>query len=241
MTACLRPASGSRIAAGYLRQSAMAWLSAFAVAAAPAARGAEPPQAAAAGKSLPDGDSAAASAEAHARHHLSLTPPTLIRSTANYAIPDAVTMTRADGTRVHFAQELDDGRPVLLNFIYTTCSTICPVVSQAFTEVQSRLGVAAAKVRMASVSIDPEQDTPARLTEYAARFDAGPQWQFYTGTYGASVALQRVFNVYRGDKMGHAPVTFYRSAPGQAWVRLDGFATPEALLSELRPSVALMK
>jgi protein SCO1/2 len=181
---------------------------------------------------------AAADPHAHHHHHTMLTPPAAIRSTANYAIPDTITLTRADGTRVNIAQELDEGRPVLLDFIYTTCTTICPVMSQTFAEVQKRLGADAAKIRMVSISIDPEQDTPARLTEYAKHLEAGPQWQFYTGTLEASVALQRVFNVYRGDKMSHAPVTFFRGSPGQPWVRLDGFATPDALVSELRPMVA---
>jgi protein SCO1/2 len=164
-------------------------------------------------------------------------PPPVIRSTANYPVPD-VTLVRADGVRVKLAQELDDSRPVLLDFIYTTCTTICPVLSQTFTEVQKRLGSDASKVKMISISIDPEEDTPARLSDYAKRFRAGAQWQFYTGTIEASIATQRAFDAYRGDKMSHSPVTFFRGAAGQPWVRLDGFATPDALVSELRPMVA---
>jgi len=164
-------------------------------------------------------------------------PPPVARSTANYSVPD-ITLVRSDGAHVKLAQELDDGRPVLLDFIYTTCTTICPVMSQTFAEVQKRLGPQAAKIKMVSVSIDPEEDTPARLTEYAKRYQAGPQWTFYTGTAQASVAAQRVFNVYRGDKMNHAPVALFRSAPGQPWVWLDGFATPDELVSEVRTQLA---
>jgi protein SCO1/2 len=91
---------------------------------------------------------------------------------------------------------------------------------------------------MVSVSIDPEEDTPARLTEYAKRFGAGAQWSFYTGSVESSIAVQRAFDVYRGDKMNHSPVTLFRPAPGRAWVRLDGFATPDAVLGEVRTQVA---
>jgi protein SCO1/2 len=170
----------------------------------------------------------------HAHHHaMMMAPPQVTRSVANYATPD-ISITRSDGTRVSFAQALDDGRPVLLDFIYTTCTTICPVMSQTFAEVQRRLGADAGSVKMVSVSTDPEQDTPARLTEYAKRYRAGAQWTFYTGTVEASIAAQRAFDEYRGDKMNHTPVTFFRSAPGQPWVRLDGFATPDAVVSEVR-------
>ena len=179
-----------------------------------------------------------AEADPHAHHHhMMQAPPPVTRSTANYSVPD-IALVRADGTHVKLAQELDDGRPVLLDFIYTTCTTICPVMSQTFAEVQKRLGPQAAKVKMMSVSIDPEEDTPSRLTEYAKRYQAGPQWSFYTGTAQASIEAQRVFSVYRGDKMNHSPVALFRSAPGQPWVRLDGFATPDALLSEIHTQLA---
>jgi protein SCO1/2 len=83
---------------------------------------------------------------------------------------------------------------------------------------------------MVSISIDPEEDTPARLREYAARFRADAQWQHYTGTVQSSLAVQRAFGVYNGDKMAHAPVTFFRSSPNQPWVQLKGFATANDLM-----------
>jgi protein SCO1/2 len=179
-----------------------------------------------------------ATADPHAHHHhMMQAPPPVARAVANYSVP-SVMLVRSDGTRVNFAHEIDDGRPVLLDFIYTTCTTICPVLSQTFAEVQKRLGADAAKVKMVSVSIDPEEDTPARLIDYAKRYQAGTQWSFYTGTVQASVSVQRAFDVYRGDKMNHSPVTLFRPAPGQPWIRLDGFATPDAVLGEVRTQVA---
>jgi len=188
------------------------------------------------GASSSGADEPAADPHAHHRHMMEAPPP-VTRSTANYTVPD-VTLVRADGAQVNFAHELDDGRPVLLDFIYTTCTTICPVLSQTFAEVQKHLGANAAKVRMVSVSIDPEEDTPARLTEYAKRYHAGAQWSFYTGSLQASQLVQRTFDVYRGDKMNHTPVTLFRAAPGQPWVRLDGFATPDMVLGEVHTQIA---
>jgi protein SCO1/2 len=174
-------------------------------------------------------------ADPHAHHHMMMSETT--RSTADYAIPD-VKLVRENGKAVLLSEELNDGRPVVMNFIYTTCTTICPLTSQTFSELQSKLGARRNAVHLMSISIDPEQDTPARLSEYAKKFGAGPEWQFYTGTPQASVATQRAFNVYRGDKMDHAPVTLVRTAPGKPWVRLDGFATPDQMLRELGDNVA---
>jgi protein SCO1 len=159
------------------------------------------------------------------------------RSTATYTLPQ-VDLVRDDGKAVSLASVLDDGRPVVLDFIFTTCTTICPVLSENFTQLQKKLGSQGDKVHLVSISIDPEQDTPERLSEYARRFHAGPEWRFYTGTTQASVAVQRAFEAYRGDKMDHTPATFLRAAPGRPWVRIDGFASSDELAREFHELVA---
>jgi protein SCO1/2 len=155
------------------------------------------------------------------------------RSTVHYTVP-AVTLVRDDGQSVRLPAELDDGKPVVLDFIFTSCGSICPLMSQVFSQFQRKLGAEATDVHLVSISTDPEQDTPQRLTEYARQFHAGPMWRHYTGTLDASLAAQRAFDVYRGDKMAHTPVILLRAAPGEPWLRIDGFVTPDELLREYR-------
>jgi protein SCO1/2 len=83
---------------------------------------------------------------------------------------------------------------------------------------------------MVSISIDPEQDTPATLKKYAQKYKAKSQWNFYTGSVAASVEAQKAFDAYRGDKMNHVPVTYLRAAPDKPWLRIDGFVSPDELL-----------
>jgi protein SCO1 len=156
-----------------------------------------------------------------------------LTATAHYTIP-AVQLVRDDGKRVALPEEMDDGRPVVLNFIYTSCSSVCPLASQVFEQFAAKLGSDRDTVHLMSISIDPEQDTPARLREYAQKFHAGPEWQHYTGSIEASLAAQRAFGVYFGDKMSHAPVTLVRIAPGMPWTRIDGLVTPDELFGEYR-------
>jgi protein SCO1/2 len=153
------------------------------------------------------------------------------RSPAQFAVPH-VTLVRDDGKSVDLAAELDDGRPVVVNFIYTSCTTICPMSSQVFEQFQEDLGSARDSVHLVSISIDPEQDTPARLRAYAAQFHAAKSWNHYSGTLAASVAVQRAFNAYRGDKMSHVPLVLVRAAPGKPWIRLEGFARADDLIAE---------
>ena len=148
-----------------------------------------------------------------------------------YEVPD-VQLVRDDGKRVSLRREMNDGRVVVLNFIFTDCSSFCPLSSQTLGQFQHRLGADGRNVHLMSISIDPEQDTPARLREYARKFDAGPGWQHYTGTLAASRTAQQAFGAYRGDKMSHTPLTLMRAANGGSWRRIDGFATPDELLAE---------
>jgi protein SCO1 len=161
----------------------------------------------------------------------SLTSSKLSIATRDYTVP-AVHLVRDDGRSVSLPEEMNDGRPVVLNFIFTSCSSVCPLMSQVFGQFQQKLGTERDRVHLMSISIDPEEDTPARLREYAHKFHAGPEWQHYTGTVEASLATQKAFGVYWGDKMSHAVVTLLRAAPGQPWRRIDGFLTPDQLLSE---------
>jgi protein SCO1/2 len=171
----------------------------------------------------------------HAHHHHVM--PETMRSQVDYKVPD-LKLVRDDGKNVVLSDELNDGRPVVLSFIYTTCTSICPLTSQTLSELQAKLGAARDTVHLMSISIDPEQDTPARLREYAKRFGAGPEWQHYTGTLEASIAAQKSFSVYLGDKMTHQPVSLLRMSRDSQWVRIDGFATSDQLLAELRHVVA---
>jgi protein SCO1/2 len=158
-----------------------------------------------------------------------MSPDRVTITTVNYVVPP-VHLVRDTGQSVSLPQELDDGRPVVMNFVFTTCATTCPLSSQTFAEFQNKLGPEEHGVHLVSISIDPEHDTPQRLRDYAKKFHAGPQWQHYTGTLRASLAVQQSFGAYRGDKMSHTPLTLLRAAPGDPWTRIEGFVTPDALL-----------
>lgn len=155
------------------------------------------------------------------------------RSLASYTIPEVSLINQAN-QNVLFPKDIDNGRPVVLNFIFTSCTAICPLLSQTFSQFQRRLGPKAKQVNMVSISIDPEPDTPQHLSAYAQRYHAGPQWSFYTGKREDSLAIQKAFQAFYLDKMNHRPLIFMRRAPGQAWIRLEGFMTADDLLKEFR-------
>ena len=158
------------------------------------------------------------------------------RSVRSYSIPDVV-LVNSDARPVRLRELLAGNDPIMMNFIFTTCSAVCPVMVKVFSDVPARLGPAAKNLRMVSISIDPDNDTPLQLKSYAKNFGAGAQWTFLTGRVQDVRAVQLAFDSYRGDKMNHEPLTLMRHAAGKHWVRIDGFANPDELAREYQKTV----
>jgi protein SCO1/2 len=153
------------------------------------------------------------------------------RSLREYSVPDVV-LTDADARPVRLRELLASRDPVMLNFIFTTCGAICPVMSKTFSEVPAKLGTQAGNLRMVSISIDPETDTPEKLRAYAKTYGATANWRFLTGRLEDVKAVQLAFNSYQGDKMNHDPLTLLHLPAGKRWVRIDGFASSDSLAAE---------
>lgn len=158
------------------------------------------------------------------------------KSVADY-VPPSVSLVRADGEKVQFSSLVDGSRPVVLEFFYTSCTTICGMQSATLAHAQEDLGPRAILV---SVSIDPEYDTPARLETYASNFQPGPNWYMLTGRRLDILKILSAFDARPlGDnKMLHQPYIFIRPASGRQWVRLEGLADSKRLVSEYRQALA---
>jgi protein SCO1 len=74
------------------------------------------------------------------------------------------------------------GHVSVVDFIFTRCAASCPRLTARMTDLQGRLTRAGSSARLVSFSVDPDNDTPAVLAEYAARAGADPsRWSFVTG------------------------------------------------------------
>lgn len=81
------------------------------------------------------------------------------------------------------------GKVVVADFIYTTCTDMCPALTAQMATLRTRLaekGLLGDDVVLLSISVDPARDTPAQLRAYSALFDADPaNWRFLTGDEAA--------------------------------------------------------
>ncbi len=169
----------------------------------------------------------------HSMHEQQMSKKGKYSSTvASFTMPD-IKLVDMNGVQIPLHEIVKSEEPIILNFIFTSCTTICPVMSATFQQVQTKLGPQRGKARLISISIDPENDTPAKLKEYAGKYKAGSQWTFLTGTFDNSVLVQKAFGVFAGEKMNHKPVTFLKAEGSEnQWLRLDGLINAPDVIKE---------
>lgn len=91
-------------------------------------------------------------------------------------------VTTQDGRTLRFYDDLVKGKIVIISFIYTSCTDICPIATARLTQLEDKLGdLVGRDVFILSMTVDPEHDTPQRLKSYAEAFGTGPGWSFVTG------------------------------------------------------------
>ncbi len=159
------------------------------------------------------------------------------RTTERYTVPE-VTLINQNGVRVPLKTILQSGRPVMFDFIFTTCTTICPVLSASFTNFQRKLGAEAATVHLVSISIDPENDTPKKMKDYLKRYDSKPGWDFLTGSRADIDKVIRAFDTNASNKMSHLPIIIIWSPSGKSWTRINGLISTAELIDEYRKAAA---
>jgi protein SCO1/2 len=146
------------------------------------------------------------------------------------SIPD-VSLIDQDGKPVHFYSDLVQGKVVMMNFIFTSCTTICPPLGATFAKVEKLLGDRAGKdVRLISVSVDPATDTPERLKAWQRKLGGGPGWTLVTGDKDNVTKLLKGLGVYTPSLGDHSPLVLVGNEAQGRWIRAYGLAPPAKLI-----------
>lgn len=157
--------------------------------------------------------------------------------------PDLV-FTNQLGQPVRLREALA-GRSVALQFIFTRCQTICPLLSANFSEVGKALGDSLGReTALYSISVDPAHDSPAVLREWGDRFGRKPGWDLLTGSTHDVDSLLKALRVATAVREDHSPLVLVGADDGARWIRLHGLSSPSEIarqMTALRPLAAPSK
>ncbi|WP_313913836.1 SCO family protein [Tahibacter sp.] len=182
-----------------------------------------------------------AQAQDHAAHaaHAAAQAQSLQGESAAGTVAD-VPVQDQSGRSLHFHRDLVQGRLVAINFVFTRCTTVCPLLGARFAQVQKQLGDDAGRVALISVSIDPANDTPQELARWGRAFGAAPGWSLVTGARADIDQLARSLGASAADPASHVPLVLLIDERGKPrpWRRLDGLADATVLTAALRGAMA---
>ena len=153
-------------------------------------------------------------------------------------IPDTELLDQ-NGRKVHFYSDLVRGKTVAINFIFTTCTTICPPLGATFARAQKEMGGRVGRdVRFISISVDPATDTPERLKAWAAKFHGSEDWTLLTGNKQEVDALLRALGASSARREDHSPTVLIGNDARGHWTRAYGLAKPSRIVQLINDAAA---
>lgn len=156
------------------------------------------------------------------------TSPSAKAVSANVNLLD-LELTNQQGKRARFKSDVIGDRIVVLDNIYTSCTTICPILTTIMVNVHSKIGERAGnEVSLVSLSVDPVTDTPGRLRAYARRHKAA--WNLWTGPKPAMDRVLKGLGIYTPDYIDHPSSILVGDGKTGEWTRFYGFTSPEQIV-----------
>jgi protein SCO1/2 len=149
----------------------------------------------------------------------------------NAAPPPDVALTDETGRPVHFYADIAKDKTVAVNFIFTSCSTICQPMSGTFAKAETLLGKRNA--RLVSISIDPETDTPQKLAAWKKRFRGGASWTLLTGPQEEIDKLRKSLGVFTPDRINHTPMVVVFNKTSGKTTRVNGLTSAQAIIDAI--------
>lgn len=160
-------------------------------------------------------------------------PPAARQEKASVRFAD-VALLNQDGMPVRLEKDLVGDRLVVMGFIYTSCTTVCPVVSSIMGKVQQQLGGRVGdEIQLVSISVDPQRDDAKRLQSYAKAFQHGPGWSWLTGSPYAITETLKGLGSFSADLRQHPPLILVGDGRSGHWTRYYGFTDPAVLIEEV--------
>jgi protein SCO1/2 len=152
-----------------------------------------------------------------------------------------IELTTSEGRKVRFYDDLLKDKIVVINLMYADCDGICPVTTANLKRVRTLLREQIARdVFIYSLTLRPEQDTPAALKAYAEMQGVhDPHWLFLTGKPDEVDLLRHKIgfadpdpDVDR-DKSRHSGMLRYGNEATSVWGTCQGSAEPEWIAQEI--------
>jgi protein SCO1 len=146
-----------------------------------------------------------------------------------------------DGRTLRFYDDVMKGKILLINFFFTECDAVCPLMTENLARVQDLLGPRVGRdIFMVSITLQPEHDTPEVLAAYAKTYGVGSGWLFLTGRKADIELLRHRLGFVDSDPAQDADLEQHigtvriANEPMHRWAMSPALLNPAALVRTLK-------
>jgi protein SCO1/2 len=152
-----------------------------------------------------------------------------------------VEVTTQDGRTLRFYADVMKGKILLINFFFTECDAVCPLMTENLVRVQELLAPrVGTDIFMVSITLQPEHDTPEMLAAYARTYGVGPGWLFLTGKRSDIELLRHRLGFVDSDPTQDADLEQHigtvriANEPLRRWAMCPALLDPAALVRTVK-------
>jgi protein SCO1 len=152
-----------------------------------------------------------------------------------------VEVTTQDGRTLRFYADVMKGKILLINFFFTECDAVCPLMTENLVRVQELLAPrVGTDIFMVSITLQPEHDTPEVLAAYARTYGVGPGWLFLTGKRSDIELLRHRLGFVDSDPTQDADLEQHigtvriANEPLRRWAMCPALLDPAALVRTVK-------
>ena len=148
-------------------------------------------------------------------------------------IPD-IFLTDQNGKQVRLYSDLVKGKVVLVHFFFTKCSDVCPMQGRSLMKLKNRLGDRLGRdIFFISISKDPLNDTPEKLSQWGKRYGVGAGWTLVTGD---QPVIKKLLWDFTGEEIGqvtHESIVLIGNDRTGVWTSTDGLLLTDELMKTI--------
>jgi protein SCO1/2 len=159
------------------------------------------------------------------------------------SVPDAaahyfagLALVDQHGNKVDLYQDLMRGKVVIINSFFATCHGSCPVMISTFKKIEDAFKDDD-HISLISITVDPANDTPAKLDEYAKNVNARKQWHFLTGSPQQVQTALAKFGLAVDVRDNHSNIVMVGNLNTGLWKKVLGVAESGKVIEAVRSVV----
>lgn len=139
------------------------------------------------------------------------------------------------GEEFRFYQDLLEDKTVVISVFFTECDEHCTNIIKIMQKIRDSFkDEMGESLRLLSITVDPENDTPKTVEAYSNEYTAGSGWHFLSGDLENVNAILRILGKYVDQRESHDSILLVGNVSTGLWKKVNGLADPGEIIESVK-------